>query len=100
MNSGELPLNTRRKVSLAPDEAGTENAAEASIEATAISRENRSREVFMFLSDRQAVKVMCDRKAVNASIRCAATRRALCYQVLFRLAIEWNLLQPEACAVS
>src|SRR5258707_8725593 len=90
MNSGELPLKTRRKVSLAPGGAGTENAAEAAIEATAISRENRNREVFMVLSerkaikvvcdrktvkvmrDRKAVKVMCDRRAVNASIRCAA----------------------------
>jgi len=44
----------------------------------------------MVLSDRKAVKVMrdrkavmvkCDRKAVNASIRCAATRQALCRQI-------------------
>jgi len=62
MNSGELPLKTRRKVSLAPDGAGTENAAETSIEATASSRENRNREVFMVLSERKASKVVCDRK--------------------------------------
>src|SRR5437899_8264096 len=77
MNSGELPLKTRRKVSLAPDGAGTENAAEASIEATAISRENRSREIFMVLSERKAIKVVCDRKRSKscATCRCASCPR-------------------------
>ena len=33
MNSGELPLKTRRNVSLAPAGAGTASAAEATIES-------------------------------------------------------------------
>src|SRR4029077_13165225 len=81
MNSGELPLNTRRKVSLAPEGAGAESATDAAKQAAAINRKKRSREVFMVLCDRkavivmrdrEAVIVMRDREAVHALIRCAA----------------------------
>src|SRR6266478_2699036 len=83
MNSGELPLKTRRKVSLAPDDgAGTESAADATRQAEAINRKKRKREVFI------------------PWIRCAATRHALCRPAEFRLAIQWNLRRCGACAAS
>src|ERR1700720_3970301 len=91
MNSGELPLKTRRKVSLAPEGAGTESAADATRQAEAINRKKRRREVFM---------VLCDRKAVNAWIRCAATRHALRRRVEFRLAIQWSPPPRGAFAAS
>src|SRR5260370_25558964 len=83
MNSGELPLKTRRNVSLAPEgAAGTESAADATRQAEANNRKKRTREVFI------------------ASIRCAATPHALCRPAEFRLAIQWNLLRCGAFAVS
>src|SRR5260370_36278505 len=100
MNPGELPLKTRRRVSLAADGAGTGSTATAAREAAAINRKTRRREVFMVLCERKAVKVMRDRRAVNASIRCAATRHALCRLVEFVLASRWNLLRRAAPAVS
>src|SRR5437899_8502265 len=104
MNSGELPLKTRRKVSLAPEGAMAESAAHAA-RAAAISRKKRSSEVFMILCGRRMVNVLCDRKAVhvmrahkavNASIRCAATRHALRGSVEFRPAIRVTALRTAA----
>src|SRR6266567_5106249 len=75
MNSGVLPLKTRRKVSLAPEGAGVESAADAARQATPINRKNRRREVFI------------------ESIRCAATHRALCLWFESRLL---RLRRPRA----
>ncbi len=94
MNSGELPLKIRRNVSFAPEGAGIESAAPPARQAAAIRNKKRSREVFMVLCDRKAVKVMRDRKTVNASIRCAATRRALRLKVSLILA-ESNLIRTS-----
>src|SRR5260370_25474351 len=100
MNSGELPLKTRRKVSLAADGAGTGSAAPAAGEAAAINRNTRRREVFMVLCERKAVKVMRDRRAANAPIRCAATRHALSPLVELVFARRWNLLRRATRTVS
>src|SRR5947209_1263783 len=91
MNSGELPLKTRRKVSLALEGPGAETAAHAARAAAAISKKKRSREVLM---------VVCDGRAVIASIRCAATRHALRPWVEFRAATRQNALRREASLMS
>src|SRR5437773_4560334 len=96
MNSGELPLKTRRKVSLAPEGAVAESAAHAARAAATISRKKRSSEVFMVLCGRRAVNVLGERKAVNASIPCAATRQALRGSAEFRPAIRIIALRTAA----
>src|SRR5207244_12786578 len=96
MNAGELPLKTRRKVSLAPEGAAAESAAHAT-RAAAVSRKKRSSEVLMILCGRRMVNVLCERKAVhvmrarkavNASIGCAATCHALRGSAEFRPTIR------------
>src|SRR5712691_4827666 len=68
MNSGVLNLNTRRNVSCAPDGGEAGRAAQVKRQATARIKDNRGRKIFM---------VLCDRKAVNASIRGVADCHAL-----------------------
>src|SRR5882762_2142459 len=70
MNSGELPLKTRRKVSLAPDGAGTASVALAAMEAAAIRRKIRRREVFMVLVTAKRSTRRYD--ARQPATRCAA----------------------------
>src|SRR5438445_9807993 len=68
MNSGELPLNTRRKVNLAPVGAAAEYTAQTIRQPAPSNRQNRKRKVLI---------VLYYRNAVIASIGCAATLCAL-----------------------
>src|SRR5690348_14119822 len=79
MNSGELPLKTRRKVSLAPEGAVAESAAHAARAAAAISRKKRSSEVFMvFVAQERSMSCVTVKRSTRRydarqpATRCAA----------------------------
>src|SRR2546425_13275397 len=75
MNSGELPLNTRRKVNLAPVGAAAEYTAQTIRQPAPSKRQNRKRKVLIALYYRSAVMASIRGEAACAGLRQPFERR-------------------------